>query len=64
MEICKVLRVEVPDRPGGLLDAVVAPLTEANINIEYIYAFADNHLETALVVLKVDDQERALEVLE
>ncbi len=59
----EVLRVEVPDRPGGLLDAVVAPLAKANINIEYIYAFADNPLATAAVVLKVDELERALEVV-
>jgi len=58
-----VLRVEVPDQPGGLLDAVVRPLASASINIEYIYAFADNPLTTAAVVLKVDDAERALEAL-
>lgn len=58
-----VLRVEVSDQPGGLLDAVVTPLAAADINIEYIYAFADRPLETAVVVLKVNDLERALEVL-
>ncbi len=54
-----VLAVEVPDKPGGFLSTVVTPLTEAGVNIEYVYAFADNPLEHALVVLKVSDLARA-----
>jgi len=54
-----VLAVQVPDRPGGFLSAIVAPLTRAGVNIEYVYAFADNPLEHALVVLKVSDLAKA-----
>ncbi len=59
----EVLRAEVPDRPGGLLEKVVRPLANARINIEYIYAFVDQPLETAVVVMKVNDLDRAEAVL-
>ena len=58
-----VLRVEVPDQPGGLLRAVTEPLAAAGINIEYIYAFADRPLDNAMVVLKVGDIEAAEKLL-
>jgi len=54
-----VLRVEIPDRPGGLLSAVVTPLAKAGINLEYVYAFADNAPNRATVVLKVGDIDAA-----
>jgi len=54
-----VLRVEVPDQPGGLLKTVVEPLAAAGINVEYVYAFADRPLENAMVVLKVGNIDAA-----
>ncbi len=57
--VSDVLAVQVPDRPGGFLESVVVPLAEAGVNIEYVYAFADNPLEHALVVLKVSDLAKA-----
>lgn len=54
-----VLAVEVPDQPGGFLKTIVEPLTAAGVNIEYVYAFADNPRQRALVVLKVSDLDRA-----
>ena len=59
----EVLRAEVPDQPGGLLEKVMRPLANAQINIEYIYAFVDQPLETAMVVMKVNDLDRAEAVL-
>ena len=59
----EVLRAEVPDQPGGLLEKVVRPLANARINIEYVYAFVDQPLETAVVVMKVNDLDRAEAVL-
>ena len=55
----EVLRVEIPDQPGGLLTAVAEPLAAAGVNVEYVYAFADNPEHHALVVLKVSDIARA-----
>ena len=59
----QVLRVEIPDVPGGLSRTVVAPLARAGVNIEYVYAYSELRLERAVVVLKVDDLERAEEAL-
>lgn len=58
-----VLRAEIPDKPGGLLTAIADPLAAANINLEYVYAFADHPTENAMVVLKVDDISAAEKVL-
>ncbi len=57
--VAEVLAVEVPDRPGGFLHAVVEPLSAAGVNVEYVYAFANNPRERALVVLKVSDLAKA-----
>jgi hypothetical protein len=54
-----VLRVEIPDHPGGLLETVTRPLANAGINLEYVYAFAENPEGHAVVVLKVGDIDAA-----
>lgn len=59
--ITHVLAVEIPDRPGGLAD-LLGVLDEANLNVEYAYAFVEPSGEAAIDVLKVDDQ-RAEDVL-
>jgi hypothetical protein len=58
-----VLRVELPDAPGGLLQVAVKPLSAAGINVEYIYAFVDMPLEKAAAVVKVDNVQKARQVL-
>ncbi|MDP2660806.1 MAG: amino acid-binding protein [Dehalococcoidia bacterium] len=50
-----VLQVEVPNRPGGLVDTVAEPLARANLNVEYVYAFVDGTPDHAMVVVKVRD---------
>jgi hypothetical protein len=55
----EVLRAEIPDSPGGLADSVAAPLAEAGVNIEYIYAYSERAGDGAVVVLKVDDLDKA-----
>ncbi|MBM4458087.1 MAG: ACT domain-containing protein [Chloroflexi bacterium] len=59
----EVLRVEVPDVPGGLENTIVVPLAEAGVNIEYLYAHSGRPSERAEVVLKVDRLEKAEQVL-
>ncbi|MGQ9676430.1 MAG: ACT domain-containing protein [Chloroflexota bacterium] len=58
-----VLQVNVPDKPGGLLEAVAMPLAREGINVEYVYAFVESPQEAARVVLKVSDMNRAEEIL-
>jgi hypothetical protein len=60
----QVLRVEIADTPGALAKTVIEPLAQAGVNIEYTYAFREHPHEKAVVVLKVDDLEKADQVLE
>jgi hypothetical protein len=60
--ITDVLGVEVKDEPGGLY-RIAKILGDANINIEYVYAFTFGG-DKALIILRVDDIEKAIEVLE
>jgi hypothetical protein len=58
-----VLRVEVPDVPGGLENAIVIPLSSAGVNIEYLYAHSERPADKAEVIMKVDRLEKAEQVL-
>ncbi len=57
-----VIAVEMPDRPGGLADVLEA-LGDADINVEYAYAFVEPGAQAAVDIFKVDD-DRASEVLQ
>ncbi len=53
-----VLTLTVDDTPGGLLKQV-KKMSEAGINVEYLYAFAATSTDEARVVIKVDNLDRA-----
>jgi hypothetical protein len=57
-----VIAIGVEDKPGGLA-AALQVLAEESIGIEYMYAFVGKTSEEALVILKVEDSERAIRVL-
>lgn len=57
-----VVAVEVPDKPGGLAE-VLKVLTEANVNVEYMYGFMEKSSDKALMVFRFDDSEKAAKVL-
>jgi len=48
-----VIAVGVPDKPGGL-SSVLKILTDADINVEYLYAFVEKSGKKAVVVLRTD----------
>jgi len=48
-----VIAVEVSDKPGGLA-GVLKILTDADINVEYMYAFVEKSGKKAVVVLRTD----------
>lgn len=54
----EVIAVQVPDSPGGLA-SVLEQMSEANLNIEYLYAFIGSSGNDALVIFKVEDIEKA-----
>lgn len=58
----KVIAVEPTDKPGSL-NEIFKVMGENDINIEYIYSFVMRKHEMPYVVFKVDNQDKALEVL-
>jgi len=63
LRVNELLAYDMPNVPGGLLKAIAEPLAEAGINLEYFYAFLQSEVGKALVVLKVNDPERAERIL-
>lgn len=61
-KVSKVIAVEPEDKPGSL-NQIFTILRDADINIEYIYSFIMRKKEMPYVVLKVDQQEKAVEEL-
>lgn len=57
-----VIAVEVEDRPGGLA-AVIRPLVEQEMNIEYLYCFLEKKEGKAIVVIRVEEAEQAIGAL-
>ena len=60
--VTDIVAVEVNDRPGGLA-AVLRVLSQHDINVEYMYAFAEKKSDQALVVFRFEDPEKAIRVL-
>ena len=58
-----ILSAELPDRPGSLLQTVADPLSKAGLNIKYLYFYIEPASGKAMVVIKVDDPEKAEKVL-
>ena len=63
VSVTEVLAVEVPDTPGGLA-GVLAILGSNGINIEYLYAFVAKASRDALVIFRVEECDRAVQVLQ
>lgn len=60
--VTDVLGVEISDVPGGF-SGVVKILADANITIEYAYAFITRHEGAACVIVRVEDNAKAANVL-
>ncbi|MCG8684712.1 MAG: amino acid-binding protein [Desulfobacterales bacterium] len=58
----QVLAVEVSDEPGGL-NRVLDPLSEQDVNVEYMYAFANPQCQNAIMIFRFDDIEKAKQIL-
>lgn len=62
VKVNEVIAVEVIDEPGGL-DMVLGVLNQADINVEYLYAFVEKNEEKAIVVLRTEDVDAGLAAL-
>ena len=61
-KLITVLSVTVPDTPGSLTN-ILSVLAENNISIKYSYAFFSREKGSACIVLRVENNELALDVL-
>lgn len=63
VSITKVIGIGIDDHPGGLSKAMEV-LNENEIGVEYMYAFISRNKDTAYVILRVEDNQKAIEVLQ
>ncbi len=62
LSMTPVWAVEVPDRPAGLSE-LLAVLTEAKVDVEYMYSLFTNKPGHAYMVLRISDEPRFLSAL-
>ena len=60
--ITEVIAVELEDRPGGFAD-VLEILAKEQIGVDYIYSTIRSQEGAAIIVLKVQDPQKAIDVL-
>ncbi|HOY65040.1 MAG TPA: ACT domain-containing protein [bacterium] len=58
-----VVAAEAPDEPGGLARLLKIP-RDNNVNVEYLYAFVTKSRDNAVVILRVDEYEKLISLLE
>lgn len=61
--VTPVLAVEVEDHPGSLV-RILNVLSDAEINLEYAYAFITRKTDSAYMIFRVDDPERTVGILQ
>jgi hypothetical protein len=59
VSVTPVLAVSIEDKPGSL-SRVLGILSDADISIEYIYAFITRKKDNAYVIFRVEDNDRAV----
>ncbi|WP_022855772.1 ACT domain-containing protein [Thermodesulfobacterium thermophilum] len=62
-KITNVVAVGIKDEPGGLA-GVLKHLYDADINVEYIYAFVEKSGEKAVVVLRTNNLDKTIDLLQ
>ena len=62
VKLSDVLAIAIDDAPGGLAKALTV-LTDANVVIEYMYAFIGKADGKAMTVIRVDNEDKAVEAL-
>ncbi|MFA7183503.1 MAG: hypothetical protein WC082_01345 [Victivallales bacterium] len=61
-KISEVVAIEVPDQVGGFAK-VMKVMSEAGINVEYMYAFVEKNQDNAVLIFRFDDVRKTLELL-
>ena len=63
VNVTEVLAIEVDDSPGGL-NNLLKIIEDANINVEYMYAFAFRAADKAIMFFRFNDPDQAVKVFE
>lgn len=58
----EVILLAVPDEPNGL-NSTLAVFDEKDINLEYLYAFISSKTDEAIVVMRLENMEKAIDAL-
>ena len=62
VSLTNVIAIGIDDQPGGLAEAMDV-LYANNISVEYMYAFISKNDNKAYVILRVENNDKALEAL-
>jgi hypothetical protein len=62
-KISEVVAIEVPDQVGGFA-AVMKIMSDAGINVEYMYAFVEKNQDNAILIFRFDDVRKTLDLLQ
>ncbi len=57
-----IIAISVDDAPGGL-NKILDPIYAQDINVEYMYAFANPKQHKAVMVFRFDDVDKAISIL-
>ncbi|MBL8025490.1 MAG: amino acid-binding protein [Fibrobacteres bacterium] len=57
-----IVAVEIDDTPGGL-SKVLKVLSDADINVEYMYGFIEKRSNNAIMVFRFESPEKAISVI-
>ncbi len=60
--VSSVIAVAVPDTPGALGN-LLSLMEHAGLNVEYMYAFVTKNQDQAVIILRFDDIDKAIETL-
>lgn len=58
----EVIVLSIPDEPNGL-NSTLAIFDEKDINLEYLYAFVSSKTDEAIVAMRLENMDKAIEAL-
>ncbi|MEW6534309.1 MAG: ACT domain-containing protein [Candidatus Auribacterota bacterium] len=63
LEMTDVIAIEVDDQPGSLT-RVLEVISDNGLNLEYTYAFVERNKSKAVIIARIEDTERAIQILQ
>lgn len=62
VSLTNVIAVGIPDRPGGFAETITA-IADKDVGVEYMYAYVARENNSAFLVMRVMDNEKAIAAL-